>query len=214
KRIFRYLKGKSYLGLWYPKNSPFDLVAYSDSDYAGASLDKKSTTRGCQFLRCRLISWQCKKQIVVATSSTEAEYVAAASGCAQVLWIQNQLLDYGYNFMHTPNESARFDQIIDFLNVHPIKYALTVSPTVYSSCIEQFWATAMVKHVNEEAQLHDKVNGKRVVISEASIRRELRFRDEGGIACLPNEAIFEQLIVMGYEKLSQKFTFYKAFFSP
>nr|GEW63143.1 putative ribonuclease H-like domain-containing protein [Tanacetum cinerariifolium] len=79
KRIFRYLKGKPHLGLWYPKDSPFDLVAYSDSDYAGASLDKKSTTGGCQFLGCRLISWQCKKQTVVATSSTEAEYVAVAS---------------------------------------------------------------------------------------------------------------------------------------
>nr|GEV18636.1 retrovirus-related Pol polyprotein from transposon TNT 1-94 [Tanacetum cinerariifolium] len=95
KRIFRYLKGKLHLGLWYPKDSPFNLVAYSDSDYAGASLDRKSTTRGCQFLGCRLISWQCKKQTVVATSSTEAEYVAGASCCAQVLWIQNQMLDYG-----------------------------------------------------------------------------------------------------------------------
>nr|GFB80260.1 hypothetical protein [Tanacetum cinerariifolium] len=95
KRIFRYLKGKPYLGLWYPKDSPLDLVAYSDSDYADASLDKKSTTEGCQLLGCRLIFWQCKKQIVVATSSTEAEYVAATSCCAQVLWIQNQLLDYG-----------------------------------------------------------------------------------------------------------------------
>nr|GEX48646.1 hypothetical protein [Tanacetum cinerariifolium] len=82
KRIFRYLKGKPHLGLWYLKDSPFDLVAYSDSDYAGASLDKKSTTGGCQFLGCRLISWQCKKQLVVATSSTKAEYVAVASCCA------------------------------------------------------------------------------------------------------------------------------------
>nr|GEW12755.1 hypothetical protein [Tanacetum cinerariifolium] len=95
KRIFRYLKGKPCLGLWYPKDSPFDLVAYSDSDYAGASLDRKSITGGCQFLGYRLISWQCKKQTVVATSSIEAKYVAAASGCAQVLWMQNQLLDYG-----------------------------------------------------------------------------------------------------------------------
>nr|GFA19711.1 uncharacterized mitochondrial protein AtMg00810-like [Tanacetum cinerariifolium] len=62
--------GKPHLGLWYPKDSPFDLMAYLDSDYAGASLDRKSTTGGCQFLRCRLISWQCKKQTVVATSST------------------------------------------------------------------------------------------------------------------------------------------------
>nr|GFA15605.1 putative ribonuclease H-like domain-containing protein [Tanacetum cinerariifolium] len=85
KRIFRYLKGKPHLGLWYPKDLPFDLVAYSDSDYAGASLDRKSTIGGCQFLGCRLISWKCKKQIVVVTSSTEAEYAAAASCYAQML---------------------------------------------------------------------------------------------------------------------------------
>ncbi|GJY03944.1 putative ribonuclease H-like domain-containing protein [Tanacetum coccineum] len=101
KRIFRYLKGKPSLGLWYSKDSPLELVAYTDSDYAGATQDRKSTTGGCQFLGNRLISWQCKKQTVVATSTTEAEYVAAASCCGQVLWIQNQLLDYGYNFMDT-----------------------------------------------------------------------------------------------------------------
>ncbi|GJV99280.1 putative ribonuclease H-like domain-containing protein [Tanacetum coccineum] len=101
KRIFRYLKGQPKLGLWYPKDSPFDLEAYSDSDYAGASLDRKSTTGGCQFLRSRLISWQCKKQTIVANSTTEAEYVAAANCCGQVLWIQNQMLDYGYNFLNT-----------------------------------------------------------------------------------------------------------------
>ncbi|GJW27313.1 putative ribonuclease H-like domain-containing protein [Tanacetum coccineum] len=99
KRIFRYLKGQPKLGLWYPRDSSFDLVAYSDSDYAGASLDMKSTTGGYQFLGCRLISWQCKKQTVVATSSTEAEYVAVASCCRQVLWIQNQMLDYGQEWM-------------------------------------------------------------------------------------------------------------------
>ncbi|GJY59171.1 putative ribonuclease H-like domain-containing protein [Tanacetum coccineum] len=87
--------------LCYFRDSPFELVAYTDSDYAGATQDRKSTTGGCQFLGNRLISWQCKKQTVVATSTTEAEYVAAASCCGQVLWIQNQLLDYGYNFMNT-----------------------------------------------------------------------------------------------------------------
>ncbi|GKD10404.1 putative ribonuclease H-like domain-containing protein [Tanacetum coccineum] len=101
KMIFRYLKGQPKLGLWYPKDSPFDLVAYSDSDYARASLDRKSITGGCQFFRCRLISWQCKKHTVVANSTIEAEYVAASSCCGQVLWIQNQLPDCGYNLMHT-----------------------------------------------------------------------------------------------------------------
>ncbi|GJV83114.1 putative ribonuclease H-like domain-containing protein [Tanacetum coccineum] len=101
KRIFRYLKGKPKLGLWYPRESTFDLESYSDSDYAGANLDRKSTTGGCQFLGRRLVTWQCKKQTIVATSTTEAEYVAAASCCGQVLWIQNQMLDYGFNFMNT-----------------------------------------------------------------------------------------------------------------
>nr|GEV74068.1 ribonuclease H-like domain-containing protein [Tanacetum cinerariifolium] len=73
KRIFRYIKGHPKLGLWYPKDSPFELEAYTDSDYAGSSLDRKSTTGGCQFLGCRLISWQCKKQTVVANSTTKAE---------------------------------------------------------------------------------------------------------------------------------------------
>ncbi|GJT25554.1 putative ribonuclease H-like domain-containing protein [Tanacetum coccineum] len=95
KRIFRYLKGQPKLGLWYPKDSPFNLVAYSDSNYDGDNQDRKSTIGGCQFLGKRLISWQCKKQTIVATSTTEAEYVAVASGYRKVLWIQNQLLDYG-----------------------------------------------------------------------------------------------------------------------
>nr|GEY16249.1 putative ribonuclease H-like domain-containing protein [Tanacetum cinerariifolium] len=60
-RIFRYLNGKPHLGSWYPKDSPFNLMSYSNSDYVGTSLDRKSTTWGCQFLGCRLISWQCKK---------------------------------------------------------------------------------------------------------------------------------------------------------
>ncbi|GJT13420.1 putative ribonuclease H-like domain-containing protein [Tanacetum coccineum] len=110
KGIFKYLKGKPNLGLWYPRESPFALEAFSDSDYAGANLDRKSTTGGCQFLGRRLISWQCKKQTIVATSTTEAEYVAAANCCGQILWIQNQLLDYGFNFMntkiHIDNEST------------------------------------------------------------------------------------------------------------
>ncbi|GJY93533.1 hypothetical protein Tco_0509315 [Tanacetum coccineum] len=101
KRIFRYLKGQPKLGLWYPRDSPFDLEAFSDSDYAGASLDRKSTTGGCQFLGKRLISWQCKKQTIVANSTTKAEYVAATNCHGQVLWIQNQLIDYGYNLMNT-----------------------------------------------------------------------------------------------------------------
>ncbi|GJV79819.1 putative ribonuclease H-like domain-containing protein [Tanacetum coccineum] len=84
KRIFKYLKGKPNLGLRYPRESPFDLESFSDSDYGGSNLDRKSTS-GCQFIGQRLISWQCKKQTIVATSTTEAEYVAAANCCGQEL---------------------------------------------------------------------------------------------------------------------------------
>nr|GEY80881.1 putative ribonuclease H-like domain-containing protein [Tanacetum cinerariifolium] len=83
KKIFRYLKGQSKLGLWYPRVSAFDLEAYLNNDYARANLDRKSTIEGCQFLCRRLISWQCKKQTIIATSTTEVEYVAATSCCGQ-----------------------------------------------------------------------------------------------------------------------------------
>ncbi|GKA44317.1 putative ribonuclease H-like domain-containing protein [Tanacetum coccineum] len=83
------------------RDSPFNLDAFSDSDYVGASLDRKSTTRGCQFLIKRLISLKCKKQTIVSNSTTEAEYVVAANYYGQVLWIQNQMLDYRFNFMNT-----------------------------------------------------------------------------------------------------------------
>ncbi|GKF10106.1 hypothetical protein Tco_0048032 [Tanacetum coccineum] len=117
-------------------------------------------------------------------------------------------------FLAKPNGSEGFEQIMDFLNANPIKYALTVNPTIYTSCIEQFWATAKAKTVNEEVQLQALVDGKKVIITETSIRRDLQLEDADGINCLPNAAIFEQLTLMGYEKLSQKLTFYKAFFTP
>ncbi|GJW37087.1 putative ribonuclease H-like domain-containing protein [Tanacetum coccineum] len=93
KRIFIYFKGQSKLGLWYPIDSPFDLEAFLDSDYASASLDRKSTTGGCQFLGKRLISWQCKKQTIVANSTTEAEYVVAANCYGQAKHIEHLVGD-------------------------------------------------------------------------------------------------------------------------
>jgi hypothetical protein len=95
KRIFRFLKGTPNLGIWYPKDTGFDLTGYTDSDYAGCRIDRKSTSGSCQFLGRRLISWYSKKQHSVSTSTAEAEYIAAGSCCAQILWIRNQLNDYG-----------------------------------------------------------------------------------------------------------------------
>nr|GEU34403.1 putative ribonuclease H-like domain-containing protein [Tanacetum cinerariifolium] len=318
-------EGHPTLGLWYPKDSPLELIAYSDSDYAGASLDRKSTTGGCQFLVSRLISWQCKKKTIVANSTTKAEYINASSCYEQVIWLQNQLLDYGYNFMqakiHVDNESAiyvvknpiyhsktkhieirnhfirdsyekrliemhwfalslehglrggielkgyflndgyadlvqhtdkkelaipgqteiepfssvnnsmanlkfvdqhnmvayleksddntEFYQIVDFLSSCAITYALTVSPTIYASYIEQFWNTVSSKIVNSIKQIHAVVDGKDVVISESLVRINLLFDDEDGITCLTNDEIFENLALMGYEPLSTKLTFQK-----
>ncbi|GJZ16504.1 putative ribonuclease H-like domain-containing protein, partial [Tanacetum coccineum] len=423
KRIFRYLKGKPKLGLWYPRDSSFDLESYSDSDYAGANLDRKSTTGGCQFLGRRLITWQCKKQTIVATSTTEAEYVAAASCCGQVLWIQNQMLDYGFNFMNTKiyidNESTicivknpvyhsktkhiairhhfirdayekkliqvlkihtddnvadlltkafdnkkiahvvyawikskntlvkhfedmricrpfkeyfqikllevmlvnalrryreslrrvtdgaeafliltlfilcldkvstdhaklvplgkvtqtyknpfqshtyssnlsnchsslqalisltddlsllinmaalescpkhnmiaylektegnvEFHEVIDFLRRSYIYHALTVSPVVSTTFVEQFWTSAKSKTINNVRHITAKVAGKFVSISEASIRTDLIFDDADGIDSLPNQAIFDAIQLMGYEGDLTVLTFNKALFSP
>ncbi|GJR64645.1 putative ribonuclease H-like domain-containing protein [Tanacetum coccineum] len=336
KRIFRYLKGKPKLGLWYPRESSFDLESYSDSDYAGANLDRKSTTGGCQFLGRRLITWQCKKQTIVATSTTEAEYVAAASCCGQVLWIQNQMLDYGFNFMNTKiyidNESTicivknpltvptsglytfeskkiaqdvrariqgknslvkhfedmrlcrpskeyfqvtktyknpfqshtyssnlsnlhsslqalisltddlsllsnmaalescpkhnmiaylektegnvEFHEVIDFLRRSYIFHALTVSPVVSTTFVEQFWTSAKSKTINNVRHITAKVAGKVVSITEASIRTDLIFDDADGIDTLPNQAIFNAIQLMGYEGDLSVLTFNKALFSP
>ncbi|KAJ9547553.1 hypothetical protein OSB04_020096 [Centaurea solstitialis] len=100
KRILRYLKGTPNRGLWYPKESGFELVAFSDADHGGCQLDRKSTSGHVQFLGDKLVSWGSKKQHCVSTSTAEAEYVAAASCCSQVLWMRTQLRDYGFN--HIP----------------------------------------------------------------------------------------------------------------
>jgi hypothetical protein len=102
KRILRYLVHSPNLGLWYPKGSTFDLLGYSDSDYAGCRLDRKSTTGTYQFLGRSLVSWSSKKQNSVALSTTEAEYVAAGACCAQLLWMKQTLSDIGCEFSKIP----------------------------------------------------------------------------------------------------------------
>ncbi|GJU05313.1 putative ribonuclease H-like domain-containing protein [Tanacetum coccineum] len=279
KRIFRYLKGQPKLGLWYPRDSPFDLEAFSDSDYARASLDRKSTTGGCQILNKRLISWQCKKQTIVANSTTEADDVAAAN-CYRVKTakvgdeaVHKELGDrmeraattassleaeqdsgsgprcqdtilrdvdvqtrfettsiqsndpplskvntFGsgedsmqlmelmthctklsaliikiiimsspkfaethnvVTFLEKPKESDGFAEIIDFLKASSVHYALTVNPTIYTSCIEQFWATAKVKTVNDVRQIQALIDKKKLIITETSIRSDLHLEDAG-----------------------------------
>ncbi|GKA40330.1 hypothetical protein Tco_0732923 [Tanacetum coccineum] len=116
-------------------------------------------------------------------------------------------------FLEKPEESNRFKGIIDFLNASSIKYALTVNPTVYESCIQQFWATAKTKIVNGECQIQALVDKKKVIIPETSISSDLKLDDAEGIDCLPIATIFVELERMGYENLTQKLTFFKAYFS-
>nr|GEZ30397.1 copia protein [Tanacetum cinerariifolium] len=173
------------------QSKTFDLVAYSDSDYAGASLDRKSTTGGYQFLRCRLISCQYKKQTVVTTSSTKAEYVAAVSCCAQgkVSAVSVKLTAAIFNCWF---------KLMLFTDIYLL------------DCISGFKLTLQD---NDVTRLQSLVDKKKVVVTEAAIREVLRLDDAEGVDCLPNEEIFAELACMGYEKPSTKLTFYKSFFS-
>ncbi|GKA55353.1 uncharacterized mitochondrial protein-like protein [Tanacetum coccineum] len=288
KRIFRYLKGKPTLGLWYSRDSPFELVAYTNGDFAGATQDRKSTTGCCQFLGNRLISWECKKQTMVATSTTEAEYLAAAylltkgfdAGRIKTSWhvkrgrdtniprssgppvkvgdeaVHKELGDRMKRVVTTASSleaehdsdtilrdvdaQTRFETTSKQSNDPPlsrgytlgsgedinaarpnlmlqvqvialrIRYTLTVNTIIYTSCIQQFWATAKANTVNGERQLQALVDKKRVIITESSIRSDLHLEEAGGTDCLPTATIFEELLGMG---LSAKTTAWNEFSS-
>ena len=94
-RIFRYLVHTPKFGLWYPRGSSFSLVGYTDSDWAGDHDDRKSTSGACQFIGRSLVSWASKKQNCISLSTAEAEYVAAAIACTQLLWMRQTLKEYG-----------------------------------------------------------------------------------------------------------------------
>jgi hypothetical protein len=110
KRILRYLKHTQNVGLWYLKGAKFELIGYSNSDYAGCKVERRSTSSICQLLGRSLVSWSLKKQNSIALSTVEAEYIAAGSCCAQILWMKAILNDFGIKFKQVPllcdNESA------------------------------------------------------------------------------------------------------------
>ncbi|GJU98873.1 hypothetical protein Tco_1328144 [Tanacetum coccineum] len=302
KRIFRYLKGQPKLGLWYLKDSSFDLVAYTNSDYAGASLDRKSTTgekakKSVRLMMEKLVIRENRQRVLVSKRiervgenknrkravwnknrqsdlvSKRIERICELKNRKRVEYIKNRqsvwtgigvnagnsklmllginlillvkvnaarhnllllvkvnaarhnLLLLGYycwakvnaveaqianlKFADTHNmvaflsklaESEGFEQIVDFLNANPIRYALTINPTIYTSCIKQFWAIVKVKTINGEVQLQALVDEKKIIITKSTVRRDLQLEDAKGVDCLPNATIFEQLLLMGYEQ--------------
>jgi hypothetical protein len=110
KRIMRYLVYTPKFCLWYPQGSTFDLIGYSDVDWAGCKIDRKSTSGTCQFQGRSLVSWASKKQNLVALSIAEAKYIVTGHYCVQLLWMRQTLRDYGYKLSKVPhlcdNESA------------------------------------------------------------------------------------------------------------
>nr|GEV09083.1 hypothetical protein [Tanacetum cinerariifolium] len=209
KRIFRYLKGQPTLVLWYPKDSPLELIAYSNSDYAGASLDRKSTTGGCQFLGLELkgylindgyadlVQHADKKELAIPWQTTTGKELSNPLMAVSLLKtikpfssINNSMVNLKFVDQHNmvaclekSDDNTEFHQIVDFLSLCYINYALT--------------------------QIHTIVDGKAIVISESSVRSDILFDDEDGITCLINDDIFENLALMGYEPLSTKLTFQK-----
>nr|GEV26552.1 hypothetical protein [Tanacetum cinerariifolium] len=115
-------------------------------------------------------------------------------------------------FLTKSDASEGFEQIIDFLNKSVIQYALMINPTIYVSCIKQFWSSVSLKKKNDVVRLQALIDRRKVIITKDTVRQALRLDDVDSIDCLPNKEIFAELARMGYEKPSTKLTFCKALF--
>nr|GEU36917.1 putative ribonuclease H-like domain-containing protein [Tanacetum cinerariifolium] len=189
KRIFKYLTAHPKLGIWYPRDSLFDLEAFSNSDYAGAYGDRKSTTGGCQFLGRRLISWQCKKQTIVATSSCEAEYWLLFTSAGRLIFCWLLVVPAGH---------ISFMRVVSFSCWYMTVTAGSASKVSLPDGVKGLVAT---------------INGNAYTVTEASIRSALQLDDHNAIDTLTNAEIFDGLRAIGYAT-EGKFTFFKNKFSP
>nr|GEW15424.1 hypothetical protein [Tanacetum cinerariifolium] len=193
--------------LWYPKDSPFDLEAFYNSDYAGASIDRKSIIGGCQFLGKRLILWQCKKQTIVANSTIDVEYVVVDRHTltAATHKLMVMVTDVG--------KQALVDEKKVVVNEASIRHDIRLDDAERTACLPNaaiFEELARMGYKKPSQKLtfykaffHHNENEKKVVVNEASIRHDIRLDDAEGTACLPNAAIFEELARMGVLSLEQ-----------
>ncbi|GJZ94770.1 putative ribonuclease H-like domain-containing protein [Tanacetum coccineum] len=157
KRDFKYLKGKPTLGLWYSRDSPFELLAYTDSDYAGATRDRKSTTGGCQFLDIRISKEVGDEAIhkewgdrMKRTATTASSFERGADAQPEFSDKHNMVV-----YLEKSKGSEGSHKIIDFLNASHIKYALIKNSIIYVSFIKQFWRTAIANtRTDGEDQQH------------------------------------------------------------
>ncbi|GJR00959.1 ribonuclease H-like domain-containing protein [Tanacetum coccineum] len=232
KRIFRYLKGKPTLGLWYSRDSPFELVAYTNSNYAGATQDRKSTTRENYHCQAKVnaveMTWarNCLTKFLSLEALFEERHIkrgrdtkipqSSGPRCQDTILgdvdaqtrfeitsrqSNDPPLSRGYT-LGSGEDSMKLLELMEFYTQLSYKNRNSVL------------ATAKVQTVNGVRQLQALVDKKRVIVTESSIRRDLHLDDAEGTDCLPTATVFEKLARMGYEKPSQKLTFYKAFFSP
>ncbi|GJX54876.1 retrovirus-related pol polyprotein from transposon TNT 1-94 [Tanacetum coccineum] len=155
EQIFRYLRQSYNMGLWYPKDSRFKLIAYSDADHAGCKDDCKSTLGGIQFLGEKFVSWSLKKQDCTAMSSAEAEYVSLYACCAQVIWMRTQLLDYGYKYNRMPMYCDSKSAIA--ISCNPVQHSRTKHIDIRYHFIKEHVEKGTVKlyFVRTEYQLAD-----------------------------------------------------------
>nr|GEV21950.1 copia protein [Tanacetum cinerariifolium] len=208
KRIFRYLKGKPHLGLWYPKDSPFNLVAYFDSDYAGASLNRNC----CKLMCSSAMDSKSDAGLWVTQSSIKllewTLHVTNVSKC----WL-NHRTSNGYQFtMSNPHQELTSpDQTVFGKDSSNSLMAENLPKNV--SCIKKFWSSVSLKKTNDVIRLQALVDRRNVIITEDSVRQALRLDDANNIDCLPNEEMFVELARIGYEKPYTKLTFYKNEFS-
>ena len=155
KRILRYLKGTPSLGLFYPKGTEWNILGYSDSDYEGSLTDRKSTSGTAYFMGSCLVAWGSKKQNCVAISTAESEYIAAASCCAQLLWLKQQANDFGIKSGTLPIMCDNTSAISISKNpvLHSRKKHIDIRHHFLKDCCEK--ELTVLKYICTEKQLAD-----------------------------------------------------------